>query len=69
MDKTRAAMSHISGFSLDIYLAMPKRSVAAAPNISHSYILGIFEYFCSECIQAYFCIKNNPGIVYNSYLA
>ena len=25
-------MSHISGFSLDIYLAMPKRSVAAAPN-------------------------------------
>ena len=28
----RAAMSHISGYVLDIYLAMPKRSVAAAPN-------------------------------------
>ena len=53
----RAAISHISGYVLDIYLAMPKRSVAAAPNISHSYILGIFEYFCSEWIRAYFCMK------------
>ena len=25
-------MSHISGYVLDIYLAMPKRSVAVAPN-------------------------------------
>ena len=30
----RAAKLHLSGFSLEIYLAMPKRSVAAAPNIS-----------------------------------
>ena len=30
----RAAKLHLSGFSLDIYLAMPKRSVASAPNIS-----------------------------------
>ena len=26
-------MSHISGYVLDIYLAMPKCNVAAAPNI------------------------------------
>ena len=30
----RAAKLHLSGFSLDVYLAMPKRSVASAPNIS-----------------------------------
>ena len=54
----RAAMSHISDYVLDIYLAMPKRSVAAAPNIYYSYILGIFEYFCSSA-RAYFCIKIN----------
>ena len=29
----RAAKSHLSGCVLDIYLAMPKRSVASAPNI------------------------------------
>ena len=27
-------MSHISGYVLDVYLAMPKRSVASAPNIT-----------------------------------
>ena len=27
-------MSHISGYVLNIYLAMPKRSVATAPNIT-----------------------------------
>ena len=30
----RAAKSYLSGYVLDIYLAMPKRSVASAPNIS-----------------------------------
>ena len=34
MDKKRAAKSYLSGYVLDIYLAMPKRSVASAPNIS-----------------------------------
>ena len=34
MDKTESAKSYLSGYVLDIYLAIPKRSVAAAPNIS-----------------------------------
>ena len=32
--QNKAAMSHISGYVLDVYLAMPKRSVASAPNIT-----------------------------------
>ena len=33
-EQKRAAMSHISGYVLDIYLAMPKCNVASAPNIT-----------------------------------
>jgi hypothetical protein len=32
-DKTGAVKSYLNGYVLAIYLAMPKRSVAAAPNI------------------------------------
>ena len=46
-----------TAYGLAIYLAMPKRSVAAAPNISHYYILGIFEYFCRKRSAAYFWLK------------
>ena len=32
-EQKRAAMSHISGYVLDVYLAMPKCNVVAVPNI------------------------------------
>ena len=57
MDKKEPQCHTLAAMDLDIYLAMPKRSVAAAPNISYSYIIDIFEYFCSKRSAAYFCIK------------